>query len=302
MSHGQAQRDVLYFGYGSNLDLDELDGFCREQGLPLGLFEPIGLAALPDRELAFSRRSSPKRWNGGVLDVRSRRGQLARGMLFRVRDEAGWEALDRKEGVRAGAYERLETVALRSDGSTAPVRTYTVRTPEAFVEPSARYVDVVRRARARWGLDTDELERAATNEPRRGGSVFVYGTLLRGECREACVRTPALRSVSAAECTGELVDLGEYPGLRVGTERRVVGELLTFDALEAVLEELDAIEEFHGFEALGAEHLFERRYVTVRAGGEERPAWVYVVSAARSGPVIESGCWRTHREAASSTP
>lgn len=72
--------------------------------------------------------------------------------------------------------------------------------------------------------------------------VFVYGTLKRGECREACWPRAAL-TIEPAWTRGSLIDLGPYPALLVGDDR-VLGELWSFtaDDIAAVFEALDRVE------------------------------------------------------------
>ncbi|MEZ6150450.1 MAG: gamma-glutamylcyclotransferase family protein [Pirellulaceae bacterium] len=72
--------------------------------------------------------------------------------------------------------------------------------------------------------------------------VFVYGTLKRGECREACWPRAAL-NIEPAWTLGALSDLGHYPALLDGNER-VLGELWSFDPqdIAIVFEQLDRIE------------------------------------------------------------
>ncbi|MCA9156818.1 MAG: gamma-glutamylcyclotransferase [Planctomycetales bacterium] len=72
--------------------------------------------------------------------------------------------------------------------------------------------------------------------------VFVYGTLKRGECREACWPRAAV-NIEPAWIHGALIDLGHYPALLDGNER-VLGELWSFDPqdIAIVFEQLDRIE------------------------------------------------------------
>jgi gamma-glutamylcyclotransferase (GGCT)/AIG2-like uncharacterized protein YtfP len=54
----------------------------------------------------------------------------------------------------------------------------------------------------------------------------VYGTLMRGRCRESCWPVAPTR-VFAATVPGALHELGSYPGLVAG-EDRIVGECWWF--------------------------------------------------------------------------
>jgi hypothetical protein len=151
-----------YFGYGSNLDATDWQGFCATQSLTASL-QPQGPAWLPDHELAFDYRS--ERRGGGALNVRPRIGGAASGFLFGV-DEAALAALDRKEGVPR-FYRRLDCVVLDADGMERRALTYQV-IPErltSFTAPSPDYLDVCRRGRREHGQTLDDLEHVAAGRP-----------------------------------------------------------------------------------------------------------------------------------------
>ena len=71
--------------------------------------------------------------------------------------------------------------------------------------------------------------------------VFVYGTLRRGDVRDITHLQPPPVFVGMARVQGVLYNLGTYPGLLLGGEGRVTGEVY---AISAELErQLDSIEE-----------------------------------------------------------
>ncbi|MDA0659473.1 MAG: gamma-glutamylcyclotransferase [Planctomycetota bacterium] len=74
-------------------------------------------------------------------------------------------------------------------------------------------------------------------------SIFVYGTLMRGECRERVWPCPPQEVLPARIC-GVLYDLGEYPAL-IGGYGWVEGELWVFapQDVQATLSVLDKIED-----------------------------------------------------------
>jgi gamma-glutamylcyclotransferase (GGCT)/AIG2-like uncharacterized protein YtfP len=90
-------------------------------------------------------------------------------------------------------------------------------------------------------------------------SVFVYGTLKRGECRGAMWPVEPL-GVSAVFTHGTLFDRHDYPAMTSGTDD-VVGEKWDFrpEQMQRVLEVLDAIE---GANQLGVPDLYRRVVVT----------------------------------------
>lgn len=131
---------------------------------------------------------------------------------------------------------------------------------------------------------------SARNAP---DALFVYGTLMRGECRHGVLHAHGVESVEPAEVTGKLYDLGDYPGMILGPGRGTVhGELVRLRHLDRALVELDGVEGFKGFGAGGS--WFRRTVVRTRtADGSAHWAWAYVydqpLGAAKR---ITSGDWR----------
>ncbi len=95
--------------------------------------------------------------------------------------------------------------------------------------------------------------------------LFVYGTLLQGLERAQVLRESAY--LGPAMITGDLFDLGEYPGVRPGTGS-VVGEL--YEIAENTLEQIDRIE---GYD----EHSPPRRCLSVKKL-ERRPSRAVTIS------------------------
>src|SRR3990172_10463463 len=79
---------VLYFAYGSNLDLVRFRRRCPGAVV-------IGRARLPDYQLAFTRYSRSER--GGVADIVPQPGAVVWGALYEI-DEACLGTLDEYEG------------------------------------------------------------------------------------------------------------------------------------------------------------------------------------------------------------
>jgi gamma-glutamylcyclotransferase (GGCT)/AIG2-like uncharacterized protein YtfP len=102
-------------------------------------------------------------------------------------------------------------------------------------------------------------------------SIFVYGTLQRGQCRERCWPLPPLR-IEPATVRGELYDLGPYPALIEG-DYCVAGELchLAADDLTPTLEELDRVEGYLG----RANDLYQRVTITCQTAEGPVEAWTY---------------------------
>ena len=72
--------------------------------------------------------------------------------------------------------------------------------------------------------------------------VFVYGTLRQGDVRDITRLHPAPQFVGRASVAGDLYDLGPYPGMRLGGEGRVQGEVYAIsEALERRLDEIEEV-------------------------------------------------------------
>ena len=119
------------------------------------------------------------------------------------------------------------------------------------------------------------------------GHVFVYGTLRRGEANDITRLEPAPRFVANACIRGVMYDLGAYPGVVLGGEGLVEGEV--YAITPALERQLDEIEEVY---PQRRDEYFKRRItVVVPAGPLECIVYeinaAYVAGAAR----IASGDW-----------
>lgn len=284
---------TLSFGYGTILDHDHWCAWCQERQANPDAISPVESAWLPDRELAFTLRAGIE--GGGVLNVRTRLGQVVSGVLFSTSVE-GIELLDAKEG--HPEYCRAETTTvLTSDGRGHNARVYVARehTTSTHVAPTLDYAETVRAGLNQFGLSDTVLNAAATNTPQPTAirHVFVYGTLRKGESRHDVLRLPTLvGDATVATIRGRLVDLGDYPGLvnSDDPQDQVVGEIYEYEELSAILSRLDMVEGFHGWNIEGS--LYRRALITARFDAEQVVAWAYYFSGAEeNGQRIVSGDW-----------
>lgn len=130
-----------------------------------------------------------------------------------------------------------------------------------------------------------------SREPRH---VFVYGTLRRGDVRDINRLLPTPRFVGAATVPGQLYHLGRYPGIVLGGEVSVHGEVYEISAeLERVLDEIEDVWPEPSGE-------YSKREVTVRLAGEgpakEMTCLLYEVAPERVAGklLIEEGDWVRH--------
>lgn len=126
-----------------------------------------------------------------------------------------------------------------------------------------------------------------TVPPRPPRCVFVYGTLRRGGSNDITRLRPAPRFVGAAQVAGVLYHLGAYPGVLLGGDQWVMGEVYAIEpALEAVLDAIEGVVDQPGDEYI-------RREVAVRVEGQLLTCLVYEINPlyARAAPVIPQGDW-----------
>ena len=117
--------------------------------------------------------------------------------------------------------------------------------------------------------------------------VFVYGTLRRGEANDINRLRPAPRLLGLARLRGALYDLGPYPGVILGGEGWVQGEVY---AITPELEQqLDVIEEV----APVPSGEYGRRHLEVEVAGQTLRCLVYEIrpERVRSAPLIAGGDW-----------
>ena len=132
--------------------------------------------------------------------------------------------------------------------------------------------------------------------------VFVYGTLRKGEDRDINRLRPAPRWIGRASVAGVMHHLGSYPGLVLGGQGIVHGEVYAMDTeLEHVLDEIEEVWPQQTGE-------YAKREVAVRLDAAEAPAKtgdaarelvcvLYEVAPERTQgkPIIASGDWVEHR-------
>lgn len=123
--------------------------------------------------------------------------------------------------------------------------------------------------------------------PESEHKVFVYGTLIAGECN---ARWAGNARRQKAWTLGTIYDTGcRFPAFVKRGRTRVKGEVLTVD--DDGLCMMDRLE--------GYPSLYRREQIQVHlVGGGSVLAWVYIMNRLRAdAPVIESGDWVAYRMA-----
>jgi gamma-glutamylcyclotransferase (GGCT)/AIG2-like uncharacterized protein YtfP len=117
--------------------------------------------------------------------------------------------------------------------------------------------------------------------------VFVYGTLRIGQRNDINLKTPTPSFVGMAKVKGQLYSRGWYPGIRLGGEQWVEGEV--YDILPALLAQLDVLEEV----APVPSGEYQRINTLVVCGEQQLACEVYELSAefAERSQLLDQGNW-----------
>jgi gamma-glutamylcyclotransferase (GGCT)/AIG2-like uncharacterized protein YtfP len=129
----------LVFAYGSLTNRKEIEKTLKEDGAEKD-YVVLGIGKLDKHRLAFTKESY--KWKGGVLDVIASEHDYVLGLVLEVSNRA-LRAIDRREGVSVGAYER-ETVRVEIGEEFMEAIVYTVvnKVPNG-VKASEEYVNKV---------------------------------------------------------------------------------------------------------------------------------------------------------------
>ncbi|MES2423984.1 MAG: gamma-glutamylcyclotransferase family protein [Pseudomonadota bacterium] len=117
--------------------------------------------------------------------------------------------------------------------------------------------------------------------------VFVYGTLRRGDDNDINLRQPLPVFVGEARVAGTLYHLGGYPGLVLGGNGWVVGEV--YAITEALERDLDALEAVYPQQT----DEYAKREIAVSVAGRSLNCLVYEINPhyIAHAPPIACGDW-----------
>ena len=117
--------------------------------------------------------------------------------------------------------------------------------------------------------------------------VFVYGTLRKGQLNDITLYQPPPLYIGSTCVKGQLYNCGWYPGMRLGGEQSVLGEVYQVSAqLLAQLDELEEVAPVPSGE-------YQRIQMEVECAGQELICCIYELSehCAAQSTVIEEGDW-----------
>lgn len=266
-----------YFAYGSNLDLARMFRRCPSARV-------LGPARLSGFDLRFAGHS--RRWNASTATIAPGRGEVV-GILYELDDDALCR-LDAFEGA-PHVYTRDCQEVITDHGDCVEAVVYALPPSIRAGAPDPDYVRLMLHGLRRWGLPVDGVL-AATQVPAQRGpcderSLFVYGTLQRGDRNARRMSHARYLGMARTRPEFALLDLGAFPAITPGAGS-VFGEVYAVDA--PALDDLDRFEGVPGFYTREPCFLMDGRRVEV-----------YVFASAPGGSAIPSGDWRWHRHRAS---
>lgn len=150
---------MLYFAYGSMMDLGEMRGRCTSAKF-------VAVAKLPDHSLQFTRRSIKR--GCGVADVVPEPGKDVWGVVYEIAEEE-FANLDKAEGFRPGrplsenSYVREQRQVHRDGDESLPILAWIYfanRQPNPLL-PNAAYRKLIVDGARHWRLPPEyqaELE------------------------------------------------------------------------------------------------------------------------------------------------
>ncbi|BAF60376.1 histone acetyltransferase HPA2 and related acetyltransferases [Pelotomaculum thermopropionicum SI] len=141
---------VLYFAYGSNLNIEQMKARCPGS-------KPVAVAVVPNYRLTF--KGSHRR-GYGVADIEQAKtgGYQVFGALYRITAE-DLITLDRYEGYPR-MYDRYYIPVVLEDGTEVLAFAYQMAPHYVEAAPGEHYFEIIRQGYEDWGIDTASLYEA----------------------------------------------------------------------------------------------------------------------------------------------
>lgn len=154
---------ILYFAYGSNMDEEDLEKWCREHG-----YHPVKplskeVAKLKGWRLVFNHYSSGRK--GGVANIERCEGEEVWGLLMEL-SEGDFETLRKKEGAPSVYCEREVEVETR-EGRVKKAKTFVVENPRGgHVPPTKEYLGLLVRSAKKYGFPPEYIRKLESVETK----------------------------------------------------------------------------------------------------------------------------------------
>ncbi len=135
-------KNVLYFTYGSNMDIVDLKSWCDKKAYTLSEFNYIGSGYIQGYELTFNYYSIGRK--GGAANIMEKKGSYTYGLLFSI-DVATLTVLRKKEGYPK-YYGEITIPVVQGECILKDVVTYKVvseRELPIHQKPTRYYLDLI---------------------------------------------------------------------------------------------------------------------------------------------------------------
>ena len=142
-----------YFAYGSNMDKEDLDKWCKDHGYEIIKFLNVIPAKLKGYKLSFNYRSSSR--GAGAANIMKSEADAVYGLLIELEDK-NKETIRKKEGYRSHCYDEIKVEVEVLDGKiVADVLTYKVfkeKESSVFEPPKKHYLELIKRAAEKYNF------------------------------------------------------------------------------------------------------------------------------------------------------
>lgn len=154
---------IYYFAYGSNMDSQNLDDWCRRKGLPVVKFLTVFPAKLSGYKLAFNYFSSTR--NGGAANIMESEGDYVYGLLLELEDR-DLNTIRFKEGYSRDRSKRyydeirvdVETFDKRKIRDVVTYKVVKKREARNHQPPTKEYLDLLIRNAERYSFPADYIK------------------------------------------------------------------------------------------------------------------------------------------------
>ena len=130
------------------MNKDDLVQWCNVRGYKIPELLNPHILRLKNYVIDFTRKSISR--DGGVADIIYSNGDFCYGIVFDVTEEE-LKVIDKKEGVKVGAYRRFNI--------TDSMMSYEVVEKTTFVQPSSKYIDLIVEGAKHYDLPPSWIEK-----------------------------------------------------------------------------------------------------------------------------------------------
>lgn len=129
---------INYFAYGSNMNWDDLDQWCRKKNCkPIDPGTQTDVGYIEGYKLVFDKYSETR--GGGALNIKQSSGNKVYGVLFYMQKE-DFTKVSKKEGEK---YKKIPVNVVLREGRTIGAKTFKAENERELSEPTPEYLEIV---------------------------------------------------------------------------------------------------------------------------------------------------------------